>query len=300
MKPSKSRSSSGKPCLPKCSSKRQNTEKITQGNAALTGSFSRDELQYQLNKLRAEQNKRNLPTDSSAEWGAAAKSAYEKALKEYNDFLNETGNQLTHEEYERKAKRTERSSRCGKKSFMMRQNPPRTRMLKSRTNRPRKTQKEAERRADKARKLGEELVKIEEETKAAEIEAMKEGLAKKLAMIDLEYTTQKNKLDKQETDWKRENKEAGISVNENGLTTEQFDALNKARQQNAENQKKATAKALKEDADAKAEAMNNYLIQYGSFQEKVLALTEEYNRKITDATTEGAKLSLRKEIGKCD
>ena len=71
---------------------------------------------------------------------------------------------------------------------------------------------------------------------------MKEGLAKKLAMIDLEYTTQKNKLDKQETDWKRENKEAGISVNENGLTTEQFDALNKARQQNAENQKKATAK----------------------------------------------------------
>ena len=196
--------------------------KITQGNAALTGLFSRDELQYQLNKLRAEQNKRNLPTDSSAEWGAAAKSAYEKALKEYNDFLNETGNQLTHEEYERKAK--------------------------------------------------------------------------KLAMIDLEYTTQKNKLDKQETDWKRENKEAGISVNENGLTTEQFDALNKARQQNAENQKKATAKALKEDADAKAEAMNNYLIQYGSFQEKVLALTEEYNRKITDATTEGAKLSLRKEL----
>ena len=80
------------------------------------------------------------------------------------------------------------------------------------------------------------------------------------------------------------------------MTTEQFDALNKARQQNAENQKKATAKALKEDADAKAEAMNNYLIQYGSFQEKVLALTEEYNRKITDATTEGAKLSLRKEL----
>lgn len=114
--------------------------KITQGNAALTGSFSRDELQYQLNKLRAEQNKRNLPTDSSAEWGAAAKSAYEKALKEYNDFLNETGNQLTHEEYERKAKELKEALDAAKK-LMMRQNPPRTRMLKSRTNRPRKTQK---------------------------------------------------------------------------------------------------------------------------------------------------------------
>ena len=269
--------------------------KITQGNAALTGSFSRDELQYQLNKLRAEQNKRNLPTDSSAEWGAAAKSAYEKALKEYNDFLNETGNQLTHEEYERKAKELKEALDAAKKAYDATK-PASDKDAQKQDKQAGKDAKEAERRADKARKLGEELVKIEEETKAAEIEAMKEGLAKKLAMIDLEYTTQKNKLDKQETDWKRENKEAGISVNENGLTTEQFDALNKARQQNAENQKKATAKALKEDADAKAEAMNNYLIQYGSFQEKVLALTEEYNRKITDATTEGAKLSLRKEL----
>lgn len=269
--------------------------KITQGNAALTGSFSRDELQYQLNKLRAEQNKRNLPTDSSAEWGAAAKSAYEKALKEYNDFLNETGNQLTHEEYERKAKELKEALDAAKKAYDATK-PASDKDAQKQDKQAEKDAKEAERRADKARKLGEELVKIEEETKAAEIEAMKEGLAKKLAMIDLEYTTQKNKLDKQETDWKRENKEAGISVNENGLTTEQFDALNKARQQNAENQKKATAKALKEDADAKAEAMNNYLIQYGSFQEKVLALTEEYNRKITDATTEGAKLSLRKEL----
>lgn len=269
--------------------------KITQGNAALTGSFSRDELQYQLNKLRAEQNKRNLPTDSSAEWGAAAKSAYEKALKEYNDFLNETGNQLTHEEYERKAKELKEALDATKKAYDATK-PASDKDAQKQDKQAEKDAKEAERRADKARKLGEELVKIEEETKAAEIEAMKEGLAKKLAMIDLEYTTQKNKLDKQETDWKRENKEAGISVNENGLTTEQFDALNKARQQNAENQKKATAKALKEDADAKAEAMNNYLIQYGSFQEKVLALTEEYNRKITDATTEGAKLSLRKEL----
>lgn len=269
--------------------------KITQGNAALTGTFSRDELQYQLNKLRAEQNRRNLPTDSSADWGASAKLAYEKALKDYNDFLNETGNQLTQEEYERKAKELKDALDAAKKAYDATK-PASDKDTQKQNKQSEKEAKEAERRADKARKLGEELIKIEEETRAAEIEAMEDGLAKKLAMIDLEYTTQKNKLKKQEEEWKRENKEAGISVNENGLTTEQFDALNKARQQNEENQRKATAKALKEDADAKAEAMNNYLIQYGTFQEKILALTEEYNRKIADATTEGAKLSLRKEL----
>lgn len=268
---------------------------ITQGNPNLTGSFSRDELQYQLNKLRSEQNKRNKPTDSSADWGAAAKSAYEKALKEYNDFLDETGNQLTQEEFERKAKELKEALDAAKKVYDATKSATNKDTQKQDKQRE-KEQKEAERRADRARKLGEELIRIEEETKAAEIEAMKEGLAKKLAMIDLEYTTQKNKLDKQEADWKRENKEAGISVNENGLTTEQLNALDKARRQNNENQKKATEKALREDAEAKTEAMNNYLIQYGSFQDKILALTEEYTRKISKTSAEGEKLSMRKEL----
>ena len=69
--------------------------KITYGDGRLTGTYSRDELQYQLNKLRSEQNKRNLKKDSSADWAETARKEYEEALKAYNDFLSETSNSLT-------------------------------------------------------------------------------------------------------------------------------------------------------------------------------------------------------------
>lgn len=268
---------------------------ITQGNARLTGTFSRDELQYQLNKLQSEQNRRNLPKGSSSDWGASARKNYEKALKEYNDFLADTSNNLTQEDYEKKAKELKDALSTAKKAYDATK-PSENKDADKRKKQAEKEEKEEQRRAEKKRKLGQELVQIEQETKAAEVEAMEEGLAKKLAMIDLEYTEQKNKLNKQESDWKKENKEAGVTVGSNGLTQDQTDALDAARKLNEEKQKKATEKALQEEADLQTEAMNNYYIKYGNMQEKILALTEEYARKIRDAKTKGDTLSLQKEL----
>ena len=268
---------------------------ITQGNARLTGTFSRDELQYQLNKLQSEQNRRNLPKGSSSDWGASARKNYEKALKEYNDFLANTSNKLTQEDYEKKAKELKDALSIAKKAYDATK-PSENKDASKRKKQAEKEEQEEKRRAEKKRKLGQELVQIEQETKAAEVEAMEEGLAKKLAMIDLEYTEQKNKLNKQESDWKKENKEAGVTVNANGLTQEQTDALDAARKVNEEKQRKATEKALQEEADMQSEALNNYYIKYGNMQEKILALTEEYARKIRDAKTKGDTLSLQKEL----
>lgn len=268
---------------------------ITQGNARLTGTFSRDELQYQLNKLQSEQNRRNLPKGSSSDWGASARKNYEKALKEYNDFLANTSNKLTQEDYEKKAKELKDALSTAKKAYDATK-PSENKDASKRKKQAEKEEQEEKRRAEKKRKLGQELVQIEQETKAAEVEAMEEGLAKKLAMIDLEYTEQKNKLNKQESDWKKENKEAGVTVNANGLTQEQTDALDAARKVNEEKQRKATEKALQEEADMQSEALNNYYIKYGNMQEKILALTEEYARKIRDAKTKGDTLSLQKEL----
>lgn len=268
---------------------------ITQGNARLTGTFSRDELQYQLNKLKSEQNRRNEKRTSSSDWGASARKEYEKALKEYNDFLANTSNSLTQEEYEKKAKELKDALSTAKKAYDATK-PSENKDASKRKKQAEKEEQEEKRRAEKKRKLGQELVQIEQETKAAEVEAMEEGLAKKLAMIDLEYTEQKNKLNKQESDWKKENKEAGVTVNANGLTQEQTDALDAARKVNEEKQRKATEKALQEEADMQSEALNNYYIKYGNMQEKILALTEEYARKIRDAKTKGDTLSLQKEL----
>lgn len=91
--------------------------KITYGNELLRGTYSRDELQYQLNKLTSEQNRRNLPTDSSSDWAASAKKKYEEALRAYNDFIQNTTNTLTQEDFEKKAKELKDAADAAKKEY---------------------------------------------------------------------------------------------------------------------------------------------------------------------------------------
>lgn len=44
-----------------------------------------------------------------------------------------------------------------------------------------------------------------------------------------------------------------------------------------------------------AKAWNEYLVEYGNFQQKKVAINAEYNQKIVEATTKGEKESLKKE-----
>ena len=56
---------------------------------------------------------------------------------------------------------------------------------------------------------------------------MQAGTEKKLAQIEYDYNARKEEINRQEADWKRENKEAGLSTGDNGLTREQQDELEK-------------------------------------------------------------------------
>ncbi|BDW79814.1 hypothetical protein BFINE_56090 [Bacteroides finegoldii DSM 17565] len=47
---------------------------------------------------------------------------------------------------------------------------------------------------------------------------MQAGTEKKLAQIEYDYNARKEEINRQEADWKRENKEAGLSTGDNGLT----------------------------------------------------------------------------------
>ena len=51
-----------------------------------------------------------------------------------------------------------------------------------------------------------------------------------------------------------------------------------------------------EQLKAEKEAMNEYLREYGTFQQKRAAIKEQFEQKINEATTEGAKMSLRKQM----
>ena len=83
----------------------------------IRGTYTMDELQYQLNKLRSEKNRRNEPRRSSSDWGAADKKAYQAALKEYNDFVRNGSNNLTKEEYDKKAKELKEKVDLAKKEY---------------------------------------------------------------------------------------------------------------------------------------------------------------------------------------
>lgn len=120
---------------------------------------------------------------------------------------------------------------------------------------------------------------------------MQAGTEKKLAQIEYDYNARKEEINRQEADWKRENKEAGLSTGDNGLTREQQDELEKARASNTKSRKKAEADVYREEA----EAMRDYLKEYGTFQQQKLAIAEEYAEKIRKAQSQGERLTLEKQ-----
>lgn len=150
---------------------------------------------------------------------------------------------------------------------------------------------EAKQRLATERRLAKDLAALQAENRKEEIDRMQAGTEKKLAQIEYDYNARKEEINRQEADWKRENKEAGISTGDNGLTREQQDALEKARASNTESRKKAETDVYREEA----EAMRDYLKEYGTFQQQKLAIAEEYAEKIRKAQSQGERLTLEKQ-----
>ncbi|QUT54987.1 SMC_prok_B: chromosome segregation protein SMC [Parabacteroides distasonis] len=150
---------------------------------------------------------------------------------------------------------------------------------------------EARQRLATERRLAQDLAALQAENRKEEIDRMQAGTEKKLAQIEYDYNARKEEINRQEADWKRENKEAGISTGGNGLTREQQDELEKARASNTASRKKAEADVYREEA----EAMRDYLKEYGTFQQQKLAIAEEYAEKIRKAQSQGERLTLEKQ-----
>lgn len=150
---------------------------------------------------------------------------------------------------------------------------------------------EAKQRLATERRLAQDLAALQAENRKEEIDRMQAGTEKKLAQIEYDYNARKEEINRQEADWKRENKEAGLSTGDNGLTREQQDELEKARASNTKSREKAEADVYREEA----EAMRDYLKEYGTFQQQKLAIAEEYAEKIRKAQSQGERLTLEKQ-----
>ena len=136
--------------------------------------------------------------------------------------------------------------------------------------------------------LNKRLKALQQKNTDETISLMQEGTEKKLAEIKNDYAKRKAEIDKQEAEFKKENKEAGKKVT---LTSAQSNALNKARDLATQEYNKKLDEVNREALTS----MRDYLKEYGSLYQQKQAIAEEYEEKIAKAQTEGEKKTLQQE-----
>lgn len=137
-------------------------------------------------------------------------------------------------------------------------------------------------------KIADELLKLQATNQQREIDLMKEGTEKKIAQINLDYKVQIETIKKQADEWAKE-QGGTLSAQQTMQVSIAYSLAKKTRERD-------TTEVFQKQIEEENKAMNDYLKEYGDYQEKRLAITEEYNQKIAQATTEGEKLSLRKGL----
>lgn len=153
----------------------------------------------------------------------------------------------------------------------------------------RKTRIKEENKTIKAQEdLNNRLKTLQQKNTDETISLMQEGTEKKLAQIKNDYAKRKAEIDKQETEFKKKNKEAGKKAT---LTSAQSDALSKARELATQEYNKKLDEVNREALTS----MRDYLKEYGSLYQQKQAIAEEYEDKIAKAQTEGEKLSLQQQ-----
>lgn len=158
--------------------------------------------------------------------------------------------------------------------------------------RARELERLARERESAQEQLNKDLLSLEQKNIDDGIALQKEGTKKRLAEIDNDYKKRIAEIEKQEAEFKKKNKEAGLQgLGTDGLTKEQQNALQKA----TDNAVKERERQTQEVYAAEAQAMRDYLKEYGTFQQQKLAIAEEYAEKIRNAQNEGERLSLERE-----
>lgn len=163
----------------------------------------------------------------------------------------------------------------------------------------RKAEQDAQKAASQQEKnsndLGKALQKLRDDALQAEIDLMKDGTEKRVAQIELDYQRRAEAINEAEQ---------RIIELQGKLTQKQEEQFAILRQGNDNRRKNERHEAIagppidtnfaeywkKEQAD-----WDEYYMKYGTFREKMQATKDYYDRKMAEATTEGARAAIQAE-----
>lgn len=163
----------------------------------------------------------------------------------------------------------------------------------------RKAEQDAQKAASQQEKnlndLGKALQKLRDDALQAEIDSMKDGTEKRVAQIELDYQRRAEAINEAEQ---------RIIELQGKLTQKQEEQFAILRQENDNRRKNERHEAIagppidtnfaeywkKEQAD-----WDEYYMKYGTFREKMQATKDYYDRKMAEATTEGARAAIQAE-----
>lgn len=145
------------------------------------------------------------------------------------------------------------------------------------TKQENQAKKDAERQKKEQQQLAEELLQLRRTNQQEEINLMEEGSEKKRRQIELDYQKEIDAYNRAKAKY--------------GETDEV-----KQMKTNTENKRKQSLYSLDLDQlQSEKDALNSYLQEYGTFQQRKYAIAQEYANKIAKAQTNTEKIRLGKE-----
>lgn len=300
-------------------------EAILAGNAAsaydeLTKAIIRKGQAQAAEDIVADYSKRNFQLqrgiNADSQWVNQMRSAYEAALKQREGMRQNalTVNQSSFmtnrtlsgdsnaekiiEEYERRMENIRKSSEeIAKNNKTVEGIVKQIDTSAYTTDFSGSSKKQKEEKTDYASQLADARVKAQQTTEKLRIQIMQEGIAKRMALAKQEYDESVADIDKQERDMLAKMDQARKQGD--NIPQSQYEEV-----KNTTNTNRMLAEQVynekiyqieQEYRDKATQSLIDYNKQYGTYQEKRLAIAMDYARKIAAAETEGEADVLTRE-----